>query len=48
MLQRSISFDISVVIETADKPSKFQVILPILKDIVNDHGIITFHEVSVI
>ena len=48
MLRRPTSFDIAVVIEAVDKPSKFQVILPMLKDIANDHGITTFHEVSVI
>lgn len=43
-----MSFDDPVIIESVDDLSKFEVILPMLKDIVNDHGLITLQEITVI
>jgi PII-like signaling protein len=43
-----IAFDDPVIIESIDEKSKFEIILPLLKDVINDHGIITIDEVTVV
>ncbi len=43
-----MQFNAPCIIETIDEFEKFRVILPMLKEIINDHGIITLHEVLVI
>ncbi len=46
--QEGISMDAPMMLEVIDEVSKIKIILPMLKDIVNDHGLISIHEVIVV
>jgi PII-like signaling protein len=43
-----IQFNAPCIIETVDEFEKIQAILPMLRDVVNDHGIVALHEVMVV
>ncbi len=43
-----LSMDLPVLIETIDEPSKLKPLLPEIKRIVNDNGLITLDEVGVV
>lgn len=43
-----IQFNAPCIIETIDEFEKIQAILPMLREMVNDHGIVSLHEVMVV